>query len=353
MKSLNKKIPASIFLIVFLFLFLFINVQSTEKVENIILIALDGIQRNHLMELLSGRQLPNLEKLISEGSLVYTEVTTGKTETKPGWAEILTGYSAIRLGIPSNKVYGPIPEGYTIFERLKKHFGRDNIVTIFIGGKTDNIGSRGPHEICDNCVWRDPVTRRETLAWDKQLCKASTKNGEPQRWIFREGEPYFNSKKVTDFHLTGLGAAENVGQEALRILNKYHNKPFFAFFHFEEPDEQGHVYGENSLEYSEGLEAADYWLGAIIKKLKDLHIYEKTTIFVTSDHGMDEGGFQHYQAPYTFLATNSKRKLKDGDRKDITPTILDEYAIDLGSIKPPLDGRSLFIDNNKYNMRKK
>ncbi len=87
--------------------------------------------------------------------------------------------------------------------------------------------------------------------------------------------------------------------------------------------------------------------------MKDLDIYEKTTIFITSDHGMDKGGLDHYNAPYMFLATNSKRKLKDGDRKDITPTILDEYAIDLSSISPHLDGKSLFIDNNKYNMREK
>ncbi len=50
--------------------------DKSNGLKNVVLIAWDGTQRNHLTELLSGGQLPNLEKLISEGSLVYTEVTT-------------------------------------------------------------------------------------------------------------------------------------------------------------------------------------------------------------------------------------------------------------------------------------
>lgn len=350
-KMMNGTNKIVLILLIFTFSLFFycdnnIEAQPAQGAKNIILIGWDGAQREHLLKLLSVWQLPNLNKLIKEGSLAYTEITTGKTETKPGWAEILTGYRAERLEIFSNNNYKPIPKGYTIFERLEEFFGSDNILTVFIGGKINNIGSRGPHEICINCLERDPVTRIKTNYWDKKLIITSrTKDGESPRWVKRQGEPYFNSKEATDIHLTGLGPAEKVGEKALAVLEGNYWKPFFAFFHFEEPDEQGHLYGENSAQYSEALKTADYWLGVIVERLKALGIYDKTTIFVTTDHGMDEGSFNHKNAPHTFLATNSKKKLKKGgDRKDITPTILEEYGIDLNKIKPLLDGKSLIVD---------
>lgn len=321
--------------------------SNPENPDNIILIGWDGLERDNLLELLKNGQLPNLEKIISEGSLVFTEVSTGRTETKPGWAEILTGYNASRLGVIDNVEYKPIPTGWSIFERLKASMGENKIKTIFIGGKINNIGSRGVHEICINCLRRDPLTKEKTFWWDKQRCVAKTRDGGPYRWVLREGEPYFNSKDSIDLHLIGLGEAKNVCQQALVALEKYQKDPFFAFIHFEEPDEQGHIYGRSSDGYAKAVKANDYWLGIIIEKLKSLGIYGNTVIYLTSDHGFDKEGFAHGNAPNMFLATNSKRKLKSGDRKDIAPTLLEEYGIDLNDLAPPLDGNSLFIEKKK------
>jgi arylsulfatase A-like enzyme len=312
--------------------------------KNVILLGWDGTSRTHLRKLLSSGQLPNLQKLIAEGGLVNTQVTTGKTQTKPGWAEILTGGSAPRLGITSNRNYKPIPAGYTVFERLEKAFGHANIATIFLTGKFNNRGAWGPHEICWNCVSRDAVTREKTQWWTKQsVTTTKTRDGKPPVWVAREGEPYLYTSKHVDLYASGLGAAKNVGAQALAALDTRAKGPFFAFIHFEEPDEEGHLYGGSSKEYFEAMKSDDYWLGEIVKKLNDNGIYDKTTIFVTTDHGFEENGFEHRYEPKTFLATNSKRKLGNGDRKDVTPTILEEYGISLKNIKPPLDGKSLFL----------
>lgn len=323
---------------------LFLNAEAASQLKkNVILIGWDGTQRAHLLELLSRNELPNLQNLISEGGFAYTVVSSGATQTKPGWAEILTGNNAEDMEILSNKRYKPVPSGHTVFERLEEHFGENNIQTIFIAGKINNVGARGPHEICMNCISRDEETRKKTVYWDKdKVMTEKTYDNKAPDWVFREGEPYYHAKEKIDLYLNSLGGAENVGKKALAILDKYYRKPFFAFFHFEEPDEQGHLYGENSVEYDEALKIADHWLGAIVEKLKSLGIYENTTIFVTSDHGMDEGGMEHSYAPEMFLATNSKRKIENGDRKDITPTILDEYGINVKGVKLPLQGRSLF-----------
>jgi predicted AlkP superfamily pyrophosphatase or phosphodiesterase len=318
------------------------NKVYSEEIKNIVIVGWDGTQRAHLKDLIKAEKVPNLMQVISAGSLVDIDITTGHTETKPGWTEILTGYRGPSLGIKHNFNYKPIPKSYTIFERFKEHFGKEKVKAIFIGGKENNIGFRGPHEICANCVTR-LESHEKSYYWDKERIKTDkTSDGQPPRWVPKEGEPYFYTADSLEVHTTGLGPADIVGPEVLKALETYANDQFIAFFHFEDPDEMGHQFGENSREYDDAIQTVDQWLGFIIENLKQLGIYEKTLLVVASDHGMNEGKKNHSNAPETFLAMNSKIKLKlSGDRKDVTPTIYDVLGIDLAQFNPPLEGKSL------------
>jgi len=350
-----KKINRFYILLIFAYLFLFItscinqnnNIRDLKTVDektnfrNVILIGWDGVQREHFNELLNQKKLPNIEKLINVGGIIDIDLTTGETQTKPGWSEILTGYNPSITGVYSNTDYGPIPEGYTVFERLENHFGKENIVTIFIGGKLNNIGARGPHRICINCYKRDPVKFEKTMWWEENTSAPPKEPGKERIFKQRSGEPFYYTKNNIDIYLTGLGNASNVGFEVIKSLEKFKDKRFFAFYHFEEPDEQGHVYGENSEEYSQGIIRDDYWLGMIVAKLKELGIGNETLIYITSDHGFNEGSQEHDNAPYVFLATNDQLVKRNGDRKDITPTILKRYGLNLSAISPSLQGNPL------------
>lgn len=346
MKRFNKGIVLFIVLVMgVIMLYVSYGNGGQEKPEfkNVVLIGWDGVQREHLYEMLEKGELPNLADLIEKGQLVDLTVTTDRTQTKPGWAEILTGYSSDITGIYSNHDYQPIPAGYSIFERLEKHFRESDFVTVFIGGKINNIGARGPHVICSNCLTRYPGTFEKTKWWEEDTA-APARNPEEER-IFeqREGEPYFYTKDSLDVYSVALGEAPNVGREVLEALEKYKGDSFFMFFHFEEPDEPGHRYGENSEEYSQGIITDDYWLGEIVVQLKALNIYKTTVIYVVTDHGFDENRKGHSNAPTTFFATNDRNiKAHKGDRKDITPTILEHFGVDLKSIHPLLEGGSLF-----------
>jgi arylsulfatase A-like enzyme len=103
----------------------------------------------------------------------------------------------------------------------------------------------------------------------------------------------------------------------------------------------GHKHGENSEEYNSALISNDYWTGRILRKLRELGLYEKTLVYVTADHGFDEDKKSHKNAPYVFLATNDKRVLRRGLRHDIAPTIYDSLGIDTSDFEPPLDGTPL------------
>lgn len=326
---------------------------ASAPVKNVILISWDGVQRNHLRELLDAGRLPNLTSLIKEGTIVEIDVTH-KTDTKAGHAQMLTGYGPEVTGVYSNSVYQPIPKGYTIFERLEEEFGKDNIATIMITGKGGNLGSKGPtaktsliaqfwKQLEKKGVSRNQVLERfKKVFGDDKVGRAiiSTITKVPSQ-SFR-GEPFYNAKPAIDlFYGDKERPAAEVGKLALDGLDKYGKGRFFAFFHFGDPDAAGHKYGENSQEYSNAIIEVDKWLGRIIEKLKTLGVYEETRIYVTSDHGFDEGKTSHSMAPYVFLATNDAEIKRRGDQRDIVPTILTRMGVDPSKFNPPLPGRLL------------
>jgi predicted AlkP superfamily pyrophosphatase or phosphodiesterase len=288
------------------------------KPKRIILIGWDGVHRNRLYDIMRDpKEMLNLKNLSNEGNFVETVVTSGATDTKAGWTEILTGYDPDYTGVYSNSNFQSIPKGYTIFERLNERFGNESVFTIMVTGKADNVGS------------------------------------EP-------GYPYHNVKRYIDRHeLDIIRKGEKVWPLAKSHLEEYmmnhSDEHLFAFILFHEPDHNGHYLGEDSLNYTNDIKTDDYYLGLLIDWLKEQEIYNDTLIYVTTDHGYDETtapfpvdlkkpGQAHKMAPYTFLSTNDPTIIRNGDRKDIGPTILTQFGINLSKINPPLSGTPLMME---------
>jgi len=307
------------------------------KPKNVILIGWDGAQRNHVKECLGRNELPNLTKLSSEGALVAIDVLR-TTDTKAGWSQILTGYEPEVTGVFSNSRFQPIPKDYTVFERLEQFFSPDKFVTAAVIGKTGHVGAAPPSKV-------KLTAKKEAALKAKAKAKAAgaeivVENG--VKYLVVTGEPYFITKDSMDVFINGLGENDNVGNKALEYLDQYKDKPFFFFVHFADVDHKGHASGENSKEYNDALISCDAWLGKIVQKLKDLGLYDESLVYVTADHGFDEGMNSHGDAPYVFLATNDRKVSHRGTRADITPTILARFGVDLKKIQPPLDGHPLW-----------
>lgn len=308
-------------------------VGKDEKPRNIILIGWDGAQRNHVKECLDRGELPNIKKLSSEGALVAIDIFR-VTDTKAGWSQILTGYEPEITGVFSNGKYQPIPKGYTVFERLEGYFFPEDFYTAAVIGKKAHVDADAPV--------KNPLK-------EKQLAKMPAKKKAEGKLVVEDGvtyftvpgKPYYNASQGMDLFQNGLTKNENVGERTLELLGQNAGRPFFFFVHFAEIDSQGHKFGENSKESNDAYISDDLWTGKIMQKLKDLGIYDKTLVYVTADHGFDEGGLGHGDAPYVFLATNDPKVMRRGTRADITPTILDRFGVDLSKIQPPLDGRPL------------
>ena len=121
--------------------------QAADSGKNVILIGWDGSQRNHVNEMIEKKELPNLVALAKGGAMVDIDVMSGATDTKAGWTQILTGYAPEKTGVYSNGKYQPIPVGYTIFERVEKALGPDNVETRAMIGKKGHVDADGPTKV--------------------------------------------------------------------------------------------------------------------------------------------------------------------------------------------------------------
>jgi hypothetical protein len=321
--------------------------NKSDQPRNIVLIGWDGAQRNHIKECLSRNELPNLKKLSDEGAFVEIDVE-GTTDTKAGWSQIFTGYYPTVTGVYNNRQYQPIPKGLSIFERLEEHFGTDKFVTVAVIAEEEHCGEIDPPEK----IRLDAQKDQNDIVQGKKKAERQ-KNAQPGavkkpagriieengvKYRLNPGSPYYNMYTAPEVWEFALMENKKVGTRAMKLLEKYKGKPFFFFIHFDSVDQQGHKYGENSRQYNDAMISDDLWTGKIIEKLRKLGLYDKTLVYVTADHGFDEGKTSHSNAPFVFLATNDKKVMRNGLRQDIAPTILERFGLDTGLLEPLLDG---------------
>ncbi|HOZ47710.1 MAG TPA: alkaline phosphatase family protein [Candidatus Hydrogenedentes bacterium] len=317
------------------------GLMAAAEVKNIVVIGWDGAQRDHVKEMIARDEVPNLMALAKEGKLVDIDITNGATDTKAGWSQILTGYKAETTGVYHNGRFQPIPEGYSIFERLEKHFGAEQIDTVAIIGKKGHVDAEGPQRVPfeeweKNEAQQQAIDRAKPGRGDMQGGEVVEENG--VKLVIVPGKPWYNAKKSMDLFENGLTENDRVGARALEELDTRKDHRFFFFVHFAQPDHVGHKHGENAQEYTDGIKSDDEWTGKIVAKLKELGLYDKTLVYVTADHGFDEGKNGHRYAPWVFLGTNDPNVTRDGDRMDIAPTILKRFGLDLKTLEPALDG---------------
>lgn len=297
-----------------------------KEIRHIVLISIDTCRADYLSCYGYRRQTtPNIDKFAEE-SIVFTNVISPIPMTLPSHCSMLTGTIPPYHGIHDNFDYRLDESNVTLAEILKDNgFTTGAIISAFV---------------LDSQFGLD------------------------------QGFDSYNDK-FEEEHMA-LNISERKGAEvnrfALEWLDQNKDEKFFMFLHYFDPHFGYEAPEPFASEFTDSPYAAeiaytDDCIGQVIRKLKDLGLYDSSLIIITSDHGEMLG--EHGENTHMYFIYQSAIKVPlifklPGRRKperidspvgiiDIVPTICSALGI---AIDPDVQGKDLFgkssADEDRY-----
>jgi arylsulfatase A-like enzyme len=348
---------------------------------NVILLAIDTLRADHLScYSYSKKTSPNLDRIAAEGVLLEN-CFSPTSFTHPSFTTMLTGLYPITHTVVRMPAARPLPHDTVMLPEILHVNG-------FMTVAVDNLNGGG----------------RKVPAW----------------WFGKGYDIYINYSKLP----YKIGAASNtmahVNEIALPLIREIKTRNFFMFLHcwdthrtysppspysemwFSGDKERAQNYSSSDrplgeplpsenekqrnadmtytiAQYDGAITYADAEIGKLVETLKELKIYDKTVMIVTSDHGeaLGEHGaytihrFMYDPSTHIPLIFRCPQLLESGMSSpalthlvDIPPTILDLLGIDIPdymegqSLKPVLTGETdeqyhqLFLFSISPNIRR-
>ena len=226
------------------------NALNRAQKDLVILVSIDGFRNDYLARGLT----PNLLALAQQGTLAKKFEPVFPTITFPNHFALITGRYPDHNGIVNNTMYDP--------------------------SRTDQVFRLSDRHAIENPLWWEEGTplwvtlnkqgkRSSTLFWVGS--ESPIQGIQPNDWLSYDH---------------GLSSLDRTKQ-LLRWLNRDDpERADFATLYFSEVDSKGHEFGPDSPEVNASITSADQAIGELVQGLRALGLLEKTTLVVTSDHGM-------------------------------------------------------------------
>ncbi|MHC4215388.1 MAG: sulfatase, partial [Planctomycetota bacterium] len=268
------------------------------EIRNVLLISIDTCRADRLSCYGYRRKTtPNIDAIAEEG-ILFENAITPATMTLPAHCSMLTGTIPPYHGVHDNPDYQLAESNVTLAEMLTdKGFTCGAAVSAFI--MDSEFGLDQGFDVYDD-------------RFDKEIKSLGT--------VERRGS------ELTD--------------HAISWLQKHHNENFFLFLHYYDPHfpyEPPEPFGSKFIgnPYAGEVAYTDHCIGQVIKKLKELDLYDSTLLVITSDHGEALGehsegthGYFVYQStlkvPLIFKVPGRRKAVRitdDVSLIDIVPTI--------------------------------
>lgn len=238
------------------------DAPSVPLKQRVILISVDGARADFVRDL----DLPIIHGIAKNGSYTYQAQTILPSQTLPGHASMLSGYTPEKHGIRTNEWQSGL--------RLQKD-------TIF-----DRIADAG---------------KTSKLMAAKQKFET-----------FRKPGPGIDLEIIGD-------RTHAMVDEALETLSEEDYD--FLFVHFKAPDRAGHDFGADSVQYTQAIKGVDASIGTIINRLRDKGVLASTTIIITADHGMrgnNHGGKTPEEMSIPWIAMGPRIKSENHIRTSVS-----------------------------------
>ncbi len=215
----------------------------------VIIVSIDGGKSSAIKMLLSEKKLPNLERLMDEGSYTLTAQTVIPSSTAPAHISMLTGID------------------------YPKRFPNDEAIV----KKNEPFDDSRHKPVSVTTVFE--VAKRAGL-------RTALIAGAGKRIKYAE------KPKTLDVAQYLPNDDERL-QLAIDLLKDEKRRPHLLFLHLTETDHAGHKHGWGndekgippSLEYLQSLQNIDRRIGKLVKALQEFNLWERTLLIVTADHG--------------------------------------------------------------------
>lgn len=235
------------------------------KADHVILVGYDGWGAYSLPK----ADMPNVKKLMAEGSYTLDKRTVLPSSSAPNWASMF-------MGAPTEI------HGYTTW-----------------GSKTPEIPTR----------WADKHNIFPTVFQVARNERPAAEIGVIYEW---DGIKYLVDTLSLSYNGHSVDAPTRP-EATVEMAEKYikEKKPQLLAVCFDEPDHIGHSAGHDTPEYYSTLSVIDSYLGRIVKAVEDAGIADNTIIIVTSDHGgigTGHGGItlEEMRTPFIIAGKNIK-----------------------------------------------
>ncbi len=227
------------------------TMTSTTEAEHVVLFVLEGLGQ----ESLKGGTMPNLSKLVKDGSVTWSATGVKPALRLPTMASLITGQPVEKHGITWNhfEFSRGYPRSPSLFDYLDLSGGRDSAIFYM-----------------DESLYQ--LARPEPYT-DYQLCGALRPECDPNK-IVAYIQQYF--KKAA--------SGQGYGHAILAL-------PHLLVVHLPEAGRVGVAQGWNSKEYRAALRSVDTAMKSVLDVFKEHKLIDRTTVMVTalSGPGTDSG----------------------------------------------------------------
>jgi arylsulfatase A-like enzyme len=247
---------------------------SAKEIRHVVLISIDTCRADHLSCYgYSRRTSPNIDAVAAEGVL-FNHVVTPVPITLPAHSSMLTGTVPPYHGVGDNNHFRLSSSNVTLAEILREN----GFVTGAVVGSYILRSHFGIAQGFDS--YNDAFE-------------------------INENRPFFSGNERS---------AERVSYWGNTWLEQHRDEKFFLFLHYYDPHDPYELHKDfvfSSLpfvnlskdRYDGEIAYVDHYIGQVIRKLKELNLYDSTLLIITADHGESLG--QHSEDTHGFFTYHS------------------------------------------------
>ncbi|HEY6292456.1 MAG TPA: ectonucleotide pyrophosphatase/phosphodiesterase [Terriglobia bacterium] len=242
--------------------------------RHVLVVSVDGMSSSYYMNPPAGLRIPNIHRLMAEGSFAEAVEGVYPTLTYPSHTTLVTGRLPAEHGIYTNlssRVPGKNPQDWFWFAKAIK------VPTLW-------DEARAHHLTTASVAW--PVTVGAPIDWDVPEIWNPAKGQEPNlAYVARFVNPITLLEAGVALGLPRRGSEDDGNRTRVASYFFARHEPNLTLLHLEALDAAEHDAGPRSPAANAALERVDVHIGELLGAVKQADLERSTDVFVVSDHG--------------------------------------------------------------------